>query len=114
MENPVSVNDENIALVTHHDKYHDDDHNDYDNHDASITSKVYETTITMPSSTNKEATWNLWLGQESKRDMSWHLYRHLKCNRWPRPNTDQFKLKNNSKKRNTNLLFFDSKLAITH
>lgn len=56
MENPVSVNGENIALVTNHDKYHDDDHNDYGNHNASITSKVYETTTTMPSSTNKEAT----------------------------------------------------------
>lgn len=52
MENLIFV-DGNLQLVTHHDKDHNDNHND--DYDNCNTSKVDETTF----SVNKEATLTL-------------------------------------------------------
>ena len=45
MESPTLIDDENILLVTHHDKYRDDD-DDYDDYNKPNTSRVHETTFT--------------------------------------------------------------------
>ena len=62
--------DENIPLVTHHDKGGED-------YNTPNASKVDETTFTTSSSTNKQATSILRLSQKVKRDKLAALYRHL-------------------------------------
>ena len=49
MDNPRSVDDENIPLVQ-------DKNIDYDDYNTPNTSRVDETSFTMPGSTDKETT----------------------------------------------------------
>ena len=66
MNNPVFVDKENILLVQ------DEDYDDYRTPD---TSRVDETSFTVPDTT--EATSTLRLRQKIKRDKLTALYRHL-------------------------------------
>ena len=68
MYNPRFVDDENKPLA--HDQ--DIDYNDYD---KPNTSRVHQSSFTMPGSTDKETT--LRLRQKLKRDKLTALYRHL-------------------------------------
>ena len=67
MDNPVFVNEEDIPMV------HEDD--DYDDYNTPNTSRVDETSFTVPDST--EATSTLRLRQKVKEDKINALYRHL-------------------------------------
>ena len=73
MDNPRFVNDENIPLVL-------DEDNDYDDYNTPSTSRVDETSFTMPGSTEKETTSTLRLGQKLKRDNLAALYRQSRFN----------------------------------
>ena len=66
MENPRFVDEETIPLVQ------DKDYNDYN---ASNTSRVDQTSFTKPDTT--DATSTLRLRQKVKRDKTTALYRHL-------------------------------------
>ena len=70
MDNPRFVDDENIPLV------HDEDI-EYDDYNTPNTSRVDETSFTMPCSTDKGTTSTLRLRQKVKRDKLAALYRHL-------------------------------------
>ena len=67
MNNPVFVDEEDAPMV------HQDD--DYDDYNTPNTSKVDETSFTVPDTT--EATSSLRLRQKIKRDKITALYRHL-------------------------------------
>ena len=67
MDNPVFVDEEDIAMV------HQDD--DYDDNNTPNTSRVGETSFTVPDT--PEATSTLRLRQKVKRDKITALYRHL-------------------------------------
>ena len=67
MGNPVFVNEEDIPMV------HEDD--DYDDYNTLNTSRVDETSFTVPDTT--EATSTLRLRQKVKRVKITALYRHL-------------------------------------
>ena len=70
MDNPRFVDDENIPLV------HDEDI-EYDDYNTPNTSRVDETSFTMPCPTDKGTTSTLRLRQKVKRDKLAALYRHL-------------------------------------
>ena len=70
MDNPRFVDDENIPLV------HDEDI-EYDDYNTPNTSRVDETSFTIPGPTDKETTSTLRLRQKVKRDKLAALYRHL-------------------------------------
>ena len=99
MENPIFVDNENILLVTHHDKDHDDD-NDYGDYNTPNTCRVDETTFTTPSLKDNRPTSTLRLRQKVKRDKLATLYRHLNLTGdLDLLDTDQFKLKKKFKNR---------------
>ena len=84
MDNPRFVDDENILLVQ-------DEDIDYDDYNTPNTSKVDETSFTMPGSTEKEKA--LRLRQKVKQDKLTALYRHLNITGKPDLiNLDQFRL----------------------
>ena len=84
MDNPRFVDDENILLVQ-------DEDIDYDDYNTPNTSKVDETSFTMPGSTEKDKT--LRLRQKVKQDKLTALYRHLNITGKPDLiNLDQFRL----------------------
>ena len=68
MDNPRFVNDESIPLIQ-------DEDIDQDDQSTPNTSRLDETSITMPGSTEKETT--LWLKQKVKQDILTVLYRHI-------------------------------------
>ena len=68
MDNPVFVNEEDIPMV------HEDEE-DYDDYNTPDTSRVDETSFTVPDAA--EATSTLRLSQKVKRDKINALYRHL-------------------------------------
>ena len=70
MDNPRFVDDEKIPLV------HDEDI-EYDDYNTPNTSRVDETSFTIPGPTDKETTSTLRLRQKVKRDKLAALYRHL-------------------------------------
>ena len=67
MDNPAFVNEEDIPMA------HQDD--DYDDYNTSNSSRVDDTLVTVPDTT--EATSTLQLRQKVKRDKITALYRHL-------------------------------------
>ena len=74
MDSPIFIDYENIPLVTHYDENYDNDYNDYN---TPNTSRVDETTFTMPGPTDIQATSTLRLWQKLKWDKPTTLYRHL-------------------------------------
>ena len=96
------LNDENIVLV------HDEDIN-YDDYDTPNTSRLDETSLTMPGSTKKEATSALRLKQKVKWDKLAALYRHLNVtSNLDLINLDRFKLTMHPKKGATVFLFYNN------
>ena len=96
------LNDENIVLV------HDEDIN-YDDYDTPNTSRLDETSLTMPGSTKKEATSALRLKQKVKWDKLAALYRHLNVtSNLDLINLDRFKLTMDPKKGATVFLFYNN------
>ena len=67
MDNPAFVNEEDIPMA------HQDD--DYDDYNTPNSSRVDDTLVTVPDTT--EATSTLQLRQKVKRDKITALYRHL-------------------------------------
>ena len=67
MKSPVTVDNENMPLVTRHDNDCDNDNN-YDGYNKPNTSKVDETTFTSPGFTNKQSTSALQFMWKVKRD----------------------------------------------
>ena len=103
----MKTNNDNIPLVTHHDKDRRDD-NDYDGYNTSNTSTVDEIAYTTPSSTDSKAKSALRLKQKVKRDKLPALYRHLNVtDNLNQVEADRLKLKKKLKAGNTDLLFFD-------
>ena len=95
MDNPIFIDDENIPLV------HDEGIN-YDDCDRLNTSRLDETSFTMPGSMEKEATSTLRLKQKGKRDKLAALYRHLNVTgNLDLINLDRFKLTMDPRKRTT-------------
>ena len=77
MGNPIFFDDENIPLVTRHDKNCEANHSDdYDNFNTPNTA-VKETTFTAPSSTSQQSTLTLQLRQKVKEGKIAALYKHL-------------------------------------
>ena len=77
MGNPIFFDDENIPLVTHHDKNCEANHSDdYDNFNTPNIA-VKETKFTAPSSTSQQSTLTLQLRQKVKEGKIAALYRHL-------------------------------------
>ena len=98
MDNSTFVDEENIPLV------HQDD--DYDDYRMPDTSRVDETSFTVPDTT--EATSTLCLKQKLKRHKIISLYRYLDVTGNPDlADLDRFSIKKNSKTGNIELLFFD-------
>ena len=107
MNNPVFVDKENIPLV------HDEDIN-YDDYGTPNTSRVHETSFTMPGSTEKETTSTLRLKQKVKRDKLAALYRHLNVTgNLDLINLDRFKLTTDSKKGDTIFGFYNGDSWVT-
>ena len=103
MNNPIFIDDENIPLV------HDEDIN-YDDYDRLNTSRLDETSFTMPGSMEKEkeATSTLWLKQKGKRDELAALYRHLNVTgNLDLINLDRFKLTMDPRKGTTIFEFYN-------
>ena len=88
MDNPVFVDEEDIPVV-----YLDEE--DYDDCRTADTSRLDETSFTVPGA--KEATSTLRLRQKLKQDKIVSLYRDL----------DQFTIRKNLKAGNIELLFLD-------
>ena len=85
----IFVDSENILLFTHHDKNFD---NKYDDYNTPNTSRMDETTFTMPSSSDKPL--KLQLRQKIRQDKLAALYRQLNVTYDPDlVDTDRFKLK---------------------
>ena len=77
MGNPIFFDDENIPLVTRHDKNCEANHSDdYDNFNTPNIA-VKETKFTAPSSTSQQSTLTLQLRQKVKEGKIAALYRHL-------------------------------------
>ena len=96
MDNPRFVDDENIPLV--HDK--DIDYN------TPNTSKIYETSFTMPGLKDKKST--LRVRQKVKQDMLTALYRHLNVtDNLDLINLDRFRLTTDPKKGATAFEFYN-------
>ena len=77
MGNPIFFDDENIPLVTRHDKNCEANHSDdYDNFNTPNIA-VKETKFTAPSSTSQQPTLTLQLRQKVKEGKIAALYRHL-------------------------------------
>ena len=77
MGNPIFFDDENIPLVTRHDKNCKANHSDdYDNFNTPNIA-VKETKFTAPSSTSQQSTLTLQLRQKVKEGKIAALYRHL-------------------------------------
>ena len=96
MDNPRFVDDENIPLV--HDK--DIDYN------TPNTSKIYETSFTMPGLKDKKST--LRVRQKVKQDMLTALYRHLNVtDNLDLINLDRFRLTTDPKKGATASEFYN-------
>ena len=77
MGNPIFFDDENIPLVTRHDKNCEANHSDdYDNFNTTNIA-VKETKFTAPSSTSQQSTLTLQLRQKVKEGKIAALYRHL-------------------------------------
>ena len=93
MNNPVFVDKENLLLVQ------DEDYDDYRTPD---TSRVDETSFTVPDTT--EATSTLRLRQKVKRGKLTALYRHL-TGKIDLIDLGQFRLLTDKKKRSCNFLF---------
>ena len=82
----MKTNNENIPLVTHHDKDRRDD-NDYDGYNTSNTSTVDEIAYTTPSSTDSKGSFNLkFVSTSQTRENTNHrlhkmklFYLHYKC-----------------------------------
>ena len=103
MNNPIFIDDENIPLV------HDEDIN-YDDYDRLNTSRLDETSFTMPGSMEKEkeATSTLRLKQKGKRDELAALYRHLNVTgNLDLINLDRFKLTMDPRKGTTIFEFYN-------
>ena len=95
MDKPVFVDKENILLVQ------DEDYDDYRTPD---TSRVDETSFTIPDTI--EATSTLRLRQKVKRDKLTALYRHLNVTgKIDLIDLGQFRLTADQKKRSHNFLF---------
>ena len=102
MESPIFVDDENIPVVTHHDK-----NVDYDDYNTPKTSRLDETTFTTPSSKEKLST--LWLRQKVEQDKLPALYRHLSVTDDPDlADICRFRL-NKIKRQEMLIYFFDGK-----
>ena len=77
MGNPIFFDDENIPLVTRHDKNCEANHSDdYDNFNTPNIA-VKETKFTAPSSTSQQSTLTLQLRQKVKEGKIAALCRHL-------------------------------------
>ena len=77
MGSPIFFDDENIPLVTRHDKNCEANHSDdYDNFNTPNIA-VKETKFTAPSSTSQQSTLTLQLRQKVKEGKIAALYRHL-------------------------------------
>ena len=99
MDNPTFVDEENIPLV------HQDEE-DYDDYRTQDTSRIDETSFTVPDTT--EATSTLRLRQKIKRDKLIALYRYLDVTGDPGlADLDRFMVRKNSKTGNIELLFLD-------
>ena len=98
MDNLVFFDEEAIPMV------HQDD--DYDDYNTPNTSRIDETSFTVPDT--REATSTLLLRQKLKRDKITALYRHLNVTGDPGlADIDRFMIKKISKTGNTDLLFLD-------
>ena len=101
MENPALIDEENIPPVNQ------DDEEDYDErYDTPNTSKVDETSFTLPDAI--KATSTLHLRQKLKRDKIVSLYRYIDVTGDPGlGDLDRFMIKKNLKTGNIELLFLD-------
>ena len=98
MDNPVFVNEEDIPMVQ--------DEEDYDEYDTQNTSRIDETSFTVPDTTGAAST--LQLRQKVKRDKITALYRYVNVTADPGlADIDRFMIKKNPKTGNTDLLFLD-------
>ena len=97
MDNPTFIDEETIPMV------HQDD--DYDDYNTPNTSRVDETSFTIPDTT--EATSTLRLRQKLKRDKIVSLYRYLSVT--GDLDLADFTFRKNLKTGNIELLFLDGK-----
>ena len=101
MDNPRFGDDENIPLVQ-------DEDIGYDDYDTTDTSRLDETSFTMPSSREKETTSTLRLKRKVKQDKLAALYKHLSLmGNLDLINLDRFKLAKDPKKGPTIVEFYD-------
>ena len=99
MDNPVFVNEEDIPMV------HQDEEN-YNDCNTPNTSRMDETSFTVPDTT--EATSTLRLRQKLKRDKIVSLYRYLSVTgNSGLADLDRFTIRKNLKTGNIELLFLD-------
>ena len=99
MDNPIFVDEENIPLV------HQQDEDDYDDYNEPDTSRIDETSFTMPDGIEPTST----LRQKLKRDKIVSLYRYLDVTGDPGlADLDRFMIRKNLKTGNIEFLFFDS------
>ena len=77
MGNPIFFDDENIPLVTRHDKNCEANHSDDCDNFNTPNIAVKETKFTAPSSTSQQSTLTLQLRQKVKEGKIAALYRHL-------------------------------------
>ena len=99
MDNPTFVDEENIPMV------HQDEEG-YDDYNTPNTSRIDETSFTVPDTT--EATTTLHLRQKVKRDKITALYKHLNVTGdIALIDLDQFRLTTDPKKRVTVFEFYN-------
>ena len=102
MDNIAFVDEENIPMV-HQDEGYDNTH-----YETPDTSRIDETSFTLPS-TQEKPTSTLRLRQKVKRDKINALCRHLNVTgNLDLIDTDQFNIRKNTKIDNTDLLFLDA------
>ena len=98
MDNPVFLDEETIPMA------HQDE--DYDDYNTPNTSRIDETSFTVPDTT--EATSTLLLRQNVKRDKLTALYRHLNVTgNLDLMDLDRFKLTTDHQKGNTIFEFYN-------